>query len=304
VETEVLAPDSYDRISLDDVVRGKVAVLTGCLQHAGLFDDVVAATLDVVEDVGGIAARAAVERDGFEKLHHHMGMEEAIKVRPRLADRLSDDVVGLVSPILAGLGRSARSPYICGQVYVRIIMPEDIVAGYRSRLRGEAGFLVPHSPHRDSWFSQGTNSINLWMAVGRVSAGNSLLVYPDVYHTDQGRSGNLVHPGEPLGRPVRYELSPGDVLLFHGDHVHSSEVNITEDTRYVITARVSVGAPKYNNKEGSSWVPYYHWGLAESRLRAVSSMRSRATVAYLRRRVLSRLSSTLSRGSSTLSRGK
>jgi hypothetical protein len=216
-------------------------------------------------------------------------------VRPALAARLSDQVIGLVNPLLARLRESSRAPYICGQVYVRILMPEDLIAGFRSRLKGEAGFLKPHSPHRDSWFSQGTNSINLWMAVGRVSAGNSLLIYPDVYHADQGRAGNLVDPGEPLGRPDRFVLDPGDVLLFHGDHVHSSEVNITGETRYVITARVSVGAPKYNNKDGSSWVPYYHSRMAASRWRPLSSARSRATVAYFRRRVLSSLTSPSNR---------
>src|SRR4051794_16743864 len=42
----------------------------------------------------------------------------------------------------------------------------------------EAGFMTPHGPHLDSWFSQATNTINLWMALGRVIPGNGIVFFP------------------------------------------------------------------------------------------------------------------------------
>ncbi|WP_103504831.1 MULTISPECIES: phytanoyl-CoA dioxygenase family protein [unclassified Streptomyces] len=86
-------------------------------------------------------------------------------------------------------------------------------------------------------------------------------------------------PGQELGTPVRISLDPGDILLFSGDHVHASETNTTDETRCVLTKRVSVAAPRYN-PGGGGWVPYDDPRLLRGLLTPLASLRSRATPAY------------------------
>lgn len=80
---------------------------------------------------------------------------------------------------------------------------------------------------------------------------------------------------------MRFEMEPGDILLFAGDHLHSSEPNTTDETRYVLTKRLSLGAPRYNPR-GSGWVPYYDTRLLGTALQSLASLRSRASAGYAR----------------------
>ena len=56
-----------------------------------------------------------------------------------------------------------------------------------------------------------------------------------------------------LGSTVNFNLDPGDVLLFPGEIVHSSELNITNDTRFVMTSRFSTTAPEFKYGENNPW---------------------------------------------------
>ena len=57
-----------------------------------------------------------------------------------------------------------------------------------------------------------------------------------------------------LGMPLNVRLDPGDMLLFSGEHLHSSELNRTDSTRYVISFRMSLSPPQYG--EGNRWIAY------------------------------------------------
>jgi ectoine hydroxylase-related dioxygenase (phytanoyl-CoA dioxygenase family) len=164
------------------------------------------------------------------------------------------------------------------------MMPEDVVAQYRAMLVREAGFMTPHGPHLDSWFSQGRNAVNLWMAIGRVSPGNGLLFYPKRYGEGLRRVGEAGDPAQYVGRPGGVCLEPADTLVFHGDHLHATEVNITDETRFVLTTRISLGPPRYRHR-GTGWVPYYDLRLLGTPLRRFASLRSRLTISAARQAI-------------------
>jgi ectoine hydroxylase-related dioxygenase (phytanoyl-CoA dioxygenase family) len=130
------------------------------------------------------------------------------------------------------------------------------VAAAKAREYGRyLGHLVSHNPHRDSWFSQPVNGINAWIAVGPVHSGNGLLIYPAVFGRELAREKSEVARSEPLGVPLTVEMHPGDMLLFLGDHLHSSELNVTRFTRYVVSFRLTVGEPVY--AAGERMTPYH-----------------------------------------------
>ena len=72
---------------------------------------------------------------------------------------------------------------------------------------------------------------------------------------------------------MNFELDPGDVLLFRGEHLHSSELNITGETRYVLTARFTTSHPRFPEPEGR-WRPWYDSRLVGTPLEPLSSWTS------------------------------
>jgi ectoine hydroxylase-related dioxygenase (phytanoyl-CoA dioxygenase family) len=86
-----------------------------------------------------------------------------------------------------------------------------------------------------------------------------------------------------FGEPAVAELEPGDALVFRGEHLHASEINVTDETRYVLTVRFTPATPRYG--EGILWRPYTDLRLAGSALAPLATLRSRLCAAWLRQRV-------------------
>ncbi|GAA5178643.1 hypothetical protein GCM10023322_06290 [Rugosimonospora acidiphila] len=271
-------------VDLDDVLAGALVDLTGALQRLDIYDELLGHTLELVESVASPQARAGVAADGVERLHEHLSVPQALELRRRLAATLTGRSLVWTGRLLRSLRPQSRPLYVCGRFYARIMMPEDVIAPHRTMLVREAGFMTPHGPHLDSWFSQGTNTINLWMALGTVMPGNGMLFFPSQYRDGLRRENEACDPGQPVGLPRCIALDPGDVLLFHGDHVHSTEINLTDRTRFVVSTRITVGPPAYR-REGTGWVPYHDLRLLQTPMRRISSLRSRLTRSGMRQAI-------------------
>jgi nitrite reductase/ring-hydroxylating ferredoxin subunit len=128
---------------------------------------------------------------------------------------------------------------------MRFMAPESSRIQSADDVSGYYGHLVAHDPHRDSWFSQAVNVVNLWIAVGRVAKDNGLLLYPGHYGQPIETIRGGLPKSFPLEKPLQSALAPGDVLIFHGEHLHSSTLNLTEETRVVLSFRLTVGAPRF-----------------------------------------------------------
>lgn len=276
---EVSGTRPFD-LTLPEVLDGRVVLIRGGLQELGLFTPITQAALGTVRRLFGADVHDEVATRGFEQLHRVLTVRQAFQLRQELTKTFDATSTHLVRAVVGAL-RQPSDVYVCQHMYVRLMMPEDVVATERELLAEEFGHMIVHSPHRDSWFSHGSNSVNFWVAVGRVRPGNGMLLYPDARHNVLRRERTQIHPSERLGPPVSLHLDPGDILVFHSDHVHSSEVNVTDETRFVITTRLSVGAPRYQS--GVGWIPYYDDRLLRhGATRWLASVRSRLTTAYLR----------------------
>ena len=143
---------------------------------------------------------------------------------------------------------------------VRFHIPYDLARAYKdsyksfSKSHGE-GKITAHGPHRDSWLDCPSNGVNLWFAIGPVRRGNGLTVYETDYDGDfiHKESGNIAD-GEKLHRPMTFDLAPGDCVLFHTDQVHGSELNRIDETRFVISFRMSFGKPIFPNRHFHKYV--------------------------------------------------
>jgi nitrite reductase/ring-hydroxylating ferredoxin subunit len=179
---------------------------------------------------------------------------------------------------------------------VRFHIPYDLAREHKSSFNEFAkdygqGKIVAHGPHRDSWLDCPSNGVNLWFAIGRVRRGNGLTVYARDYGRDfrYKRSGDVAD-GEKLSKPETFDLAPGDCVLFHTDQMHGSELNRTDETRYVISFRMTFGKPEFPNRH---FHRYVHAGLAEGPFNFVAATPAMLQPSYPRsliRRIVEKLS--------------
>jgi hypothetical protein len=268
-------------LSLAEVLAGRIAVVAGWLSRHGMLDEVRRETFGALAEAASPGIAREVERRGLEWLHTVVTAPQAAAVRTVLETRLRPVATRIALAFAASLPRQRAPVYLGHHSGVRIMLPEDAIRTHRTAFTELTGFMVPHDLHRDSWYNTGVNSVNLWVAISRVRKGNGLLIFPDGYPRDARRRDSLASPDVPVGPPLHFELAPGDILLFAGDHLHASEPNTTDQTRYVLTKRLSLGAPRYHPR-GSGWVPYYDTRLLGTALQPLAALRSRLSAGYAR----------------------
>ena len=272
----LISPDSATvDLSLCEVLAGRIVIVVGWLRRQDMLEAVRRETFSAFADAASPRSAQEVKHRGLEQLHTVVTPEQVSAARTILETRLRPVATRIALAFAASLSRQRSPIYLGHHSGVRIMLPEQTILTHRTVFEELTGFMVPHDLHRDSWYNTGINSINLWMAISRVRKGNGLLVFPDAYRQVARQQDT------PVGKPLNFEMEPGDILLFAGDHLHSSEPNTTNETRYVLTKRLSLGAPRYNPR-GSGWVPYYDTRLLDTALQPLAALRSRATAGYAR----------------------
>ncbi|MGH8899331.1 MAG: phytanoyl-CoA dioxygenase family protein [Egibacteraceae bacterium] len=268
-------------LPLREVLSGRISVARQALQQCGMLESIRQITFSAVADTTSSRIAQDLECLGLEQLHNLVTAPQASTIRTKLETDLKSITTKMTLAFCELLPRQGQPIYLGKHFGVRIMLPEGIVAVHRAALEDKIGFMLPHDLHMDSWYNTGVNSINLWMAIGRVRRGNGLLIYPGLYRQKIQRQGSSIDPDTPVGKPVNFEMEPGDVLVFAGDHLHASEPNTTNETRYVLTKRISLGAPRYS-LHGNSWVPYYDTRLLGTALEPLASLRARFSLSYAR----------------------
>jgi hypothetical protein len=72
-----------------------------------------------------------------------------------------------------------------------------------------------------------------------------MVVYPGVWGRPVARTTPTLPAPQHFGAPAVAELEPGDRARLRGEHLHASEINVTDETRYVLTVRFTASAPRY-----------------------------------------------------------
>jgi hypothetical protein len=234
--------------------RGEIILAKQYLRRHHLLALLTELTLTEIRKAAGAKADALAVR-GFEALHEVLTAEEIFRVNVSLSEAVKPHLYRFAHRLVREeFGR--RGPFLIHSMcMVRFFVPHDYWARHPV-LHARQGFLTIQGPHHDSWFGLPTQGLNLWMAVGRVRPGNGLSIFPQMwarYLEHDGRR-RLPRDHPPLGPAVHFTLDPGDLLLFHGEHLHASELNRTPETRYAITSRVVLEQPQFKDPLVSPWI--------------------------------------------------
>lgn len=285
VEIEEGAP--YPENMAERLMTGEIFVIRRCLQRLGIFDEITDTSLDGIRTIAGEDAAATVEHEGFEKIHRFADLDQidAIidKVYKDLA-RKGPDWVAKIAPDLLGITK----PYYFERLpNVRFHIPYDILAAdpeAMSRFAAKAGGgkLAAHPNHRDSWVGCPDNLINVWSAIGHIQEGNGLTLFPDAFTSDIAHVGASIAFDENPGEPLNFDLEPGDTILFHGDHLHSSVLNRTDETRHAISFRIVTEKPNFTH---GHYHHYAHSTLARGPLDSLAEVPTNMAWSYFETRL-------------------
>ncbi|MBK7284256.1 MAG: phytanoyl-CoA dioxygenase family protein [Sphingomonadales bacterium] len=276
------------------LLGGEVIVVRQGLASFGVFDGML-----VEQHCGclghlGNELTDAILAIGIERIHEIVAPERIPAMTDaiyRAIEAKAPDYLSRLMPDLFG----DRDYYFETAPNVRFHIPYDSArqnAGAYANFvkkRGE-GKLTAHGPHRDSWLDCPDNGVNIWIAFGHVQKGNGLTVFTKEYNkphsfTEKGSITDDVA----LTEPVAFDLDPGDCVLFHTDHLHGSELNRTQETRFVISFRVTLDKPHFPREHYHS---YRYSGLASGPFRALATLPSILQPSFARsgiRRVRKRL---------------
>lgn len=231
----------------DRLMRKEVIVLPKCMQALGYFEQLRAASLEGIRQAVGEEKAARVRAEGFEALHQIIEVDKLTSIVLCTEEIFRSLAPTLAKIVVEGVFQTNNPFYFEANPNVRFHIPFDELLN-REELSQclWSGKITPHSPHHDSWYEYPTNSINIWIAVGAVRLGNGLSIYPQVYGkrlpcTRDGR----IFPDRCFGRALNFELEPGDVIVFHGEHLHGSEINSTDKTCHVINLHLTLERPKF-----------------------------------------------------------
>lgn len=266
------------------ILGGEVIVVRKGLQTAALFDRMLDDSKAAVRGILDDELAAQVFAQGFENIHKFVppaSIPEVTEAIYAVAQRNAADYLRVLMKKIFG-----RDQYYYESVpNVRFHIPFSMAKAHArlfaaySEKRGD-GKVTSHGPHRDSWLDCPDNGVNIWIALGPVRRGNGLTIYVNDYNTRQRYTPTReVTDEEKLSRPANFELDPGDFVLFHTDHLHGSELNWTDETRFVISFRVTFDKPRFPN---GHYHAYHHAGLAAGSLKPISSWPAYAQMSFVR----------------------
>ncbi len=249
-------------------LQGEVVIVRNLLNKIGWqqrFNSLV--NRAVAQQVNESAA-AEVARDGFELMHRSVETNRAqdiVKSLERKLARLSPSIhYSLLSSGILG----NQPLWFLRRPIVRIHYPFDETWHYRKSLQKfkstyGVGRMTPLRPHRDSWFSEPAECINIWISITPVGQGNSMCFFPDSYGLEMPFTPSQgIRRTQQVGKAVSIELSAGDALFMHAEHLHASELNSTDSTRLTLSLRVSTVSPKRTSKQPHRYArvsPAYPW---------------------------------------------
>jgi len=242
--------------ALDHVRRGGVVVFRDCLREIGYTERLRELTLEEMRLHCDAAQIKRIESEGFEKVHEILRPDQIFDVNVGLTERMKPDLGTLLSAFADQILGYKKRIYIFGLPVVRFFVPHDFFSANRALFSKRQGFLQIQGPHHDTWFDHATESLNAWIAIGRVRRGNGLIIYPDPGQNYLDHDGSRCMPkAQSLGRSISFDLEPGDIIFFHGETLHSSELNVTSETRYVVTNRFTLNRPRFTEHE--QWQVWY-----------------------------------------------
>ncbi len=105
-----------------------------------------------------------------------------------------------------------------------------------------------HGAHIDTWYGHSYDGVNLWWSIDGVNPDNTMILYPGMFgYTYPFDPANMyLAEGVPVTRPHKIVPKPGQLLVFNPETLHGTQVNISNETRVVISTRLNPGQPRFD----------------------------------------------------------
>lgn len=177
--------------------------------------------------------------------------KSAARPKRPLSDTLAHGVSALRNPriLVNQLSRAIRRPRR-NSAYKPESFHGDLAKPARS-----------HGAHIDTWYGHSFDGINLWWSIEGVNALNSVILYPDSIGRPLNYDPRSMYltDGIAVPEPTTIDLKPGALLLFNPEMLHSTHVNVSDDTRVALTTRINPGRPRFNDEAPFN---FEHWHLS------------------------------------------
>ena len=172
----------------------------------------------------------------------------AIEPKPALADTLDHARSALSDPRI-----------VANQISRAIRRPRAKAAFEPAEFHNNLAIPAwAHSAHIDTWYGHSFDGINLWWSIDGVNIDNTVILYPDMIGRPVKYEPEYMYraPGEPISEPNQVALEAGQLLLFNPEMLHSTQVNVSDETRVALTTRINPGRPKFSDKAPFN---FEHW---------------------------------------------
>lgn len=148
-----------------------------------------------------------------------------------------------------------------------------------------------YAAHRDTWYANSQSQINFWISLHDCDGSDTFSFFPTYFETaiendshkfnffewnrtvgfgNSQFTSNCFYPMPKMGRPsddqaIGFSSRSGDVLIFSASHLHGSNFNASEFTRFSIDFRYvnrkdeakGLGAPNADNRSTGSATSQY-----------------------------------------------
>lgn len=243
-------PSFYDRC-----LAGELVLINDFVQQSGLQEIIGKAIYGAVARQVGQPAAQQLKVDGLASAHRVIPEHHLVAVAQQAEAELYRNMPA-VAQLALGKGLGMDTPvYLARKPLLRLQVPLDAAAslslGNQSKAHGYVnGRIAALRPHRDTWYTEPPDGINIWIALTDIRPGNGMSFYP---YTDglqlsyQPSAG--VDLNDYLGPAYNLTIPAGAVLLFASQKLHASELNHSDQTRAVLSLRISHQRPVRQTNE-------------------------------------------------------
>ena len=255
---EKLELDGPSRVEASDlrgrIWRGEVIIFRQGLQHLGLKESIDRTIFKAMEGLFGEAEARRVQEQGLENTHRVLKPDHLKDLYLHLKSLIPTFAFNVMSRVAYSLFRVEDVFYAEAEPNTRINFPFDVVADHQAQFKTAeklvgAGKITLHGIHQDSWYHHPWNTVNLWCGIGAVLPGNGLGFYPEAWgkYPSYDERGLMKAENFP-GPAMNFQLDRGDIVMFRSEQLHASELNQTDQTRFVISMRLTLDQPDYPEK--------------------------------------------------------
>jgi len=202
-----------------------------------------------------------LQQQGWRQLHQLVSTADMARFYQQVSGDTREFAVNLMAMLAHHVLGQRQGFFAETEPNFRTIAPFDATYVAQKQLESAEkqigrGKITVHGPHQDSWFYHPLNTLNVWLAVEPVQIGNGLSLYPHAWKTQpKFDDDRRILDDQTLGPALNFALEPGDLIIFSAEHVHGSELNQTQDTRCILSMRMTLTEPEYHDKY---WYDYRH----------------------------------------------